>query len=49
MAGNSVNQETAKQDFPTHQRNYEGFITVLKRSSIAVAIVAAIVIFIISR
>ena len=31
-----------------HERNYDGFIVILKRSTIAVAIIAAIVVYIIA-
>lgn len=50
MAADGVQQEGANgTEFVVHKRNYDGFLKVLKRSTIAVVIVAAIVIFIISR
>jgi hypothetical protein len=49
MAVNGVDQNSSAHEFEPHRRNYDGFIVVLKRSAIAVAIVTAIVIFIISR
>lgn len=50
MAGNGVQQESSNgSEFIVHKRNYDGFLKVLRRSTIAVVIVAAIVIFIISR
>ena len=50
MTANGMEQHDASvDDFPIHERNYNGFLTILKRSALAVAIVSAIVIFIISR
>lgn len=50
MAANGVQQDNSSgTDFVAHQRNYDGFLRILKRSTIAVVIVAAIVVFIISR
>lgn len=50
MAAESLEQQDANgTELRVHKRNYDGFLKILKRSTIAVAIVAAIVIFIISR
>jgi len=49
MAANGIEQHEANgMDQPAHERNYEGFLKVLKRSTIAVAIITAIVIYIIA-
>ena len=49
MAANGIDQHNASgMDLPTHERNYEGFLKVLKRSMIAVAIITAIVVYIIA-
>ena len=52
MTADGVQQQqqgASGMDLPAHRRNYEGFLRVLRRSTIAVAIVTAIVILIISR
>ncbi|MCA1653130.1 MAG: hypothetical protein ABR588_09590 [Sphingomicrobium sp.] len=50
MAADGMQQQDGTgSEFQVHERNYNGFLTVLKRSVIAVAIVTAIVLFIISR
>lgn len=50
MAVDGVQGDSASgMDLPAHIRNYDGFLKVLKRSTIAVAIVTAIVILIISN
>ena len=50
MAANGVQQDGSNAgEFTVHKRNYDGFLKVLRRSTIAVAIIAIIVIFIISR
>ena len=36
------------EEFPVKRRNYDGFLVMLKRSTIAVIIIAAIVIYIIA-
>lgn len=49
MAANGIEQQQATgMDLPAHERNYEGFLKILKMSTIAVAIIAAIVIYIIA-
>ena len=49
MAGQEANREAGKMDFPAHERNYDGFIRLLKISTVIVGIIAAIVIFIIAN
>jgi hypothetical protein len=51
MVADGVQQQESASgmDLPAHRRNYEGFLKVLRRSAIAVAIVTAIVLVIISR
>lgn len=49
MTADIHGQDDHKQDNAVHQRDYAGFITLLKRSMIAVAIISAAVIFIISN
>ena len=49
MAANGIEQNDASgMDLPAHERNYEGFLKVLKWSTIACAIIAAIVVYIIA-
>ena len=49
MAANEANREAGKMDFPVHERNYSGFIKLLKISTVITAIIAAIVILIIAN
>jgi hypothetical protein len=49
MAGQEANREAGKMDFPVHERNYDGFIRVLKIATVITAIVTAVVIFIIAN
>ena len=49
MAAESVQQsESDDADFQVHARNYDGFLTILRWSSIAVAIITVIVVYIIA-
>ncbi|MEO6247395.1 MAG: aa3-type cytochrome c oxidase subunit IV [Sphingomicrobium sp.] len=49
MVANGIEQnDVSGMDLPAHERNYDGFLKVLKRSTIAVAIIAAIVVYIIA-
>jgi hypothetical protein len=49
MAADSVqHSESNAEHFDVHARNYAGFLTVLRRSTIAVVIIAAIVVYIIA-
>ena len=47
MAVDQVNPQAGKMDYPAHERNYSGFIRLLKISTIVVAIIAAVVVYII--
>jgi hypothetical protein len=49
MAADHANPEAGKMDYPVHERNYSGFIRLLKISTVITAIVAAVVIFIIAN
>jgi hypothetical protein len=49
MADDKVHPTATEMDYPAHQRNYAGFINLLKYSIIVTAIVAAIVIYTISN
>jgi hypothetical protein len=49
MAANRANPEAGKMDYPAHERNYTGFIKLLKIGTVITAIVAAVVIFIIAN
>lgn len=48
MAADGTQQDITVHEYEPHERNYLGFLKVLKRSTIAVAIIAAIVIYIIA-
>jgi hypothetical protein len=49
MAAQEANREAGKMDFPVHERNYAGFIRLLKIATVITAIIAAVVIFIIAN
>ncbi len=49
MGSDQVNPEAGKMDYPAHERNYSGFIKLLKISTIITAIVSAVVIFLIAN
>ena len=49
MGSNQVNPEAGKMDYPAHERNYSGFIKLLKVSTIITAIVSLIVILLIAN
>ncbi len=49
MAADRANPEAGKMDYPAHERNYSGFIRLLKISTIVTAIVTAIVLVIIAN
>ena len=49
MANDRVHPTATEMDYPAHERNYSGFLKLLKYGTILSAIVAAIVIFIISN
>jgi hypothetical protein len=49
MAADRSNLEAGKMDYPAHERNYTGFIKVLKISTVVTAVVTAIVLLIIAN
>ena len=49
MAADIQGHDQHKQDTAVHQRDYAGFINLVKWTMVAVAIIAAIVIYIISN
>jgi len=49
MAANRVNPQAGKMDYPAHERNYTGFIKLLKIGTLITAIVTAVVLFIIAN
>ena len=49
MAADSVqHSESNAEQIQVHARNYAGFLTILRRSAIAVAIITVIVVYIIA-
>ncbi len=48
-AGNRGHGTATEMDYPAHHRNYSGFLTLLKWSTIVTAVIAAVVIFIIAN
>ncbi len=49
MAGDQSHPTATEMDYPAHERNYSGFLSLFKMGSIAVAIIAAVVIYIIAN
>ena len=49
MAGHQANSEAGKMDFPVHERNYSGFIKLLKIATAITAVITAVVLFIIAN
>jgi hypothetical protein len=49
MADDKVHPTATEMDYPAHFRNYDGFTKLFKYGMIAVAIIAAVVIFTISH
>ena len=49
MGSDQVNPEAGKMDYPAHERNYSGFLKLLKMASIITAIVALVVILLIAN
>ena len=47
MATDEARSTVTEMDYPAHERNYSGFIKLFKWGSVACAIIAAIVIYII--
>lgn len=49
MGSDQVNPQAGKMDYPAHERNYSGFIKLLKMSTIITAIVTLVVVLLISN
>ena len=49
MGSEQVNPQAGKMDYPAHERNYSGFIKLLKVSTIITAIVSLVVILLIAN
>ena len=49
MAANKADHTATEMDYPAHERNYTGFLKLLKWTVVAVAIIAAVVIYIIGN
>ena len=49
MAGKQAHPTATEMDYPAHERNYSGFLKLFKYGAVLTAIVAAIVIYIISN
>ena len=49
MAVDQVNPQAGKMDYPAHERNYSGFIKLLKVSTVITAIVSLVVILLIAN
>ena len=49
MASDKADPNATEMDYPAHERNYSGFIKLFKWGTVAVAIIAAIVIAIIAN
>lgn len=49
MGSDHVNPEAGKMDYPAHERNYSGFVKLLKVSTILTAIVSLFVVLLIAN
>lgn len=49
MADNKAHPTATEMDYPAHERNYDGFLALLKYGIIVTAIVTLVVIYIISN
>ena len=49
MAADKAHPTATEMDYPAHERNYSGFIKLFKWGTVASAIVAAIVIYVIAN
>ena len=49
MAADGMQQRQSSAEYQVHHRNYEGFLTMLRRSTVAVVIVTALVLFLIAH
>ena len=48
MAAEQAKHEVAEMDYPAHEKNYSGFLRLLKITIIVVGIISAVVIYIIA-
>jgi hypothetical protein len=49
MAAEKATHTATEMDYPAHNRNYSGFIKLMKWSVVGIAIIAAIVLYVISN
>ena len=49
MTADQPNNSVAAKDLPAHQRNYDGFLKLLKFTALAVFLIAMVVMFLISN
>lgn len=49
MAADKAHPTATEMDYPAHERNYSGFIKLFKWGTLATAIIAAIVIYVIAN
>lgn len=49
MGSDQVNPNAGSMDYPAHERNYSGFIKLLKVSTVITAIVALVVVLLIAN
>jgi hypothetical protein len=49
MADDRVHPTATEMDYPAHERNYSGFLNMLKYGIIVTAVVAAVVLYVISN
>ena len=49
MAAEQSNIPASEQDLPAHQRNYEGFVKLLKWTALGAFLIALVVMFLISN
>ena len=49
MGSDQVNPEAGKMDYPVHERNYSGFIKLLKMGTIITAVIALVVVLLIAN
>ena len=49
MAAEQANHPVAEMDYPAHEKNYSGFLRLLKISIVVVAIIAVAVVMIIAN
>ena len=49
MGSDQVNPEAGRMDYPAHERNYSGFIKLLKVSTIITAIATLVVVLLIAN